>query len=505
MAEFLAGEILRGADESTRRQFWHWLHKNGQRIGARERPTLAVLPVWPDKNGRMCRIADLCEPSSSRVGDILGASIRRPHPEVRSSKLVSFGGKARASIRRVPNEAEINAWLGSRLADVALGEHPSADAAEALMGFETDVARLISDPQILGLLRAAAVPVPALAEDGSVRLRAKLVAPGRKIDLLALPRRLLLKDGRHATALDKLSPTLSVPTGAMLLAAFSEDGENRSALHARLRQFFAATKLGDDERNRLAELPIIPVDGRLRAPSELAFQGNHWGAWKIPIPGKGLSQDEQKRYLDAGVTPSVPTREKSRNFFDWLSTQGEDVLREHISCVLRHIAHRYGPAQWAENFVDTRFVPATGRNGVCLLTLAQARRRQVFLPDAGDIGEAVTKRDHRVLLVIDQEKGVTEPISKVLRELGVKSLRETLKEPVEVVGKGEAAPAAESIVAEVKRLQPKRFQRTLLKRLNELGIERDLVRRDWPERLSLVKEIKVADQVEGRYRLLGKI
>ena len=108
MAKFLEGGTLQTADEDTRRLFWQWLRQNERCVAAHERPKLADLPVWPDENGCLCRISDLCYPRSRRVGVVLAGSIRCPHEQVRRSKLVSAGGRARTSIRRVPTGDEID-------------------------------------------------------------------------------------------------------------------------------------------------------------------------------------------------------------------------------------------------------------------------------------------------------------------------------------------------------------------------------------------------------------
>ncbi len=72
-------------------------------------------------------------------------------------------------------------------------------------------------------------------------------------------------------------------------------------------------------RNQVAAMAILPLDGRPRAPCDLAFMGrkaDYWGLWKDRAPGTGLSQDDQRRYRDIGVTPATPsTSETSRAFF----------------------------------------------------------------------------------------------------------------------------------------------------------------------------------------------
>ncbi len=507
MAEFLEGDTLHGADEQTRRMFWKWLYRNGRHIAQRDRPKLADFIIWPDENGRLCKISDLCAPRSGRVGAVFADFIRRPHEEVRRSKLVSVGGKARTSVRRTPTEDEIAAWLDTRLARFEIGSEPDAATASELHRLEADITILLKDRSIASLLKKAAVTLPALARDGSIRLRTELVICSSTNGRLALPDRYLLKDRQRAAMLDKLSPALNAPTPAMLLDAFAEDSGNISALQPRLKEFISVTEPDSDERRELAGMAIIPVDGQWRAPSTLALasnKGDYWGTWKRRIPAAVLSPDEQSRYRDAGVTSALPNLKTSRAFFGWLATQDQEVLEWHIPCVLRHILHSSGPTRWARISTDTPFIPVKSRDGLQLVSLRTAQRKPVFLSDAGNIGDDVIQRDSAVLLVIDRERTVAMPISEQLRALDIKSLREAIKEPENVVGTGDIAPASEDIIARFRKLRSSQFRRTFWKRLNELGVESGLVRRDWPTRLRRVQEIRLAKEVQARYRFRRK-
>ena len=503
MARFLEGGTLRNADEHTRRQFWKWLSQNERRVASRERSTLADLVIWPDENGHLHRVSDLCEPRSRRVGAVLADSIRRPHEQVRRSGLVSTGGKARTSIRRTPTGDEIAHWINSRMARFTVGESPDTGTIRHLRRFEDDLAVLLKEPALARLLGMTGVTLPALARDESIQPRTALVMPNANNDRLALPDRFVLKDRQRALGLDKLSPALGTPTASMLIDTFVEDPGNLRALQPRLRQILSDSEPGDDTRLQLAEMAIIPEQDQLMTPSALAFTGNrgdYWGDWKTRISGKNLSQDDQRRYRDAGVTSALPDPETSRSFFKWLSDRGESVLRRHIPCVLRHILHRDGPTHWADIFTDVEFIPTKGRDGIRLVSLRTAQTKPVYLPDAGGIGDAVIHRDRAVLLVIDRVKQVTQPISEPLRKLGVRSLRKSLGEPENVTGTGDVASVGENILSQFHTLRSSQFRRTFRKRLDVLGVESELVRHDWHVRLEQIKEIRFAEEVMGRYR-----
>lgn len=508
MESFLQSGTLQSADEETRRLFWSWLRRNERRITPRERPKLADIPVWPDETGELCILSALCDPRSQRAAAVLREFVRQPHEQVRRSRLVSASGKARTTIRRSPSEEEVTAWLNERLALFPPGGTPDAQTLTALRKFEADLAILLQDAVIARILKGANANLPALAQDGSIQERAALVMPSGAIDRLKLPVRFLLRTKKHAAALDRLSPAPRQPIMPMLIDAFAEDGANFAALQPRLQQFMGLTEADDEYRSRLAALPIIPMHGGPVPPSVLAFtgtRGDYWGAWKRRLPGKGLSQEDQRRYREAGVTSSMPDRETSRAFFTWLAEQDESVLRRHVSCVLRHILHRDGPMQWADIFTDIPFVPARSRDGFHLLSLRSAQRRAVFLPDAEDVADSIAQHDPGVLLVIDHVREVSEPVREPLRSLGVRSLREALKEPESVSATGDTVPAGADLAERLQALRTAHFRRTFLKRLARLGVEPELVWHDWHDRLSRIREIRFAERVEAHYRFRGRL
>ena len=136
----------------------------------------------------------------------------------------------------------------------------------------------------------------------------------------------MLKGTRYDGSLDALCAPLEGPTADMLLATFTEDPANSKALQARLEQFEAAASATSASAwlwSRLESMAVLPANGGLRLPRELAFKGraDYWGEWKIRVSAQGLSQEDQRRYRMAGVTSSRPTLETSREFFEWLSSQ----------------------------------------------------------------------------------------------------------------------------------------------------------------------------------------
>lgn len=230
MAKFLESSSLESSNHQTRKKFWKWLSRNGRHVAPRTRPKLADLLIWPDKNYNLCKISDLCEPRSKQVSIVLASSIRRPHEQVLNSKLVSVGGKARISVRRSPSKNEIRNWLDAKLVQFETGNQTDIATARKLRRFEGELGILLKDRSIASKLKLIELALPALARDGTIQLRTKLVLPNRENSRIALPDRFLLNDRKNAAMLSMISPGLNSPTATMLLSAFDADPGNISAL-----------------------------------------------------------------------------------------------------------------------------------------------------------------------------------------------------------------------------------------------------------------------------------
>ena len=79
-----------------------------------------------------------------------------------------------------------------------------------------------------------------------------------------------------------------------------------------------------------------------------------------------------------------------------------------------------------------------------------------------------------------------------------------LGEPVAVVGIDGAEQAPEHFSEALAKLRSSQFRITFRKCLDELGVELDLVRNDWHDRLSQITSISIAETVEASYGFRGK-
>jgi len=507
MAKFLDENALDDSDEDTRRKFWEWLRANERLIKSKERKRLVNKKIWPDEEFRLYKLPELCEPRNRYLTNLLRSHIHLPHQQVRRSRLTLRGNTRRSQIRRVPLAEELKSWFDDQIRIFPLNEFADAERAKRLEKFESDLVTLVRDRAIARMLNTIDGTLPALAEGGSVQLRAELVVVDSITKRLALPSRYVLHRTPHHHVLQKFAPALPKPTASMLIAAFKEDSVNFAPLQARLSYFLNLTRPGDPDRMTVAALPILPVNNQGQAPASLAFmsaRGDYWGNWKTRISAKGLSQDDQVRYLHIGVTSGIPTVENSQAFFLWLCKQSVDVLQSHIPCVLRQVLHSNGPQAWAEAYTDTPFIPTRSRSGVRLVSLQRAQHGPVYISDIPELADVILTTDSRVSFVIDKIKEVTEPISEYVRRLGVRSLRESIKEPKRVVGLGEIKEAAGRIVATLGQLRSPKVRKTLLKRLDALGVESELVWHDWFDRVSAIRAIRFAPEVEATYLFHGK-
>jgi len=309
MRAFLEGGTLGQADEATRLRFWQWLRKNARKVGSQELAKLADLAIWPDVDGMLRRLSELCEPRSQAVATRLADVIARPSAQVRRSGFIRLGGRRKTSVRRVPSVEELQAWLERRSRHFSIGSEADSETKTALDRLEADLVALLKDQSTGRQFQQISTSLPTLAQDGSIRWRSELVVPSKHVDQLALPGRFVLASGRRKAPLDRLSPPIGEPTIEILFRAFEEDAGNNYALHARLRSFLALTEKEDAMRQRLSQMSIIPLHGDLNPPSTLAFigpRGDYWGDWKSRLSAKGLSQDTQNRIPSANAAKAKP-------------------------------------------------------------------------------------------------------------------------------------------------------------------------------------------------------
>ena len=508
MKDFLADGSLREASEQTRGRFWDWMRRNEGLISPRDRTALLGLAIWPDRQRVLHEFRELCAPRSSGVAKVLDGYLCVPHREVTKSELAMRVRTGPTSLREAPTHEELEAWLRDRLDEFPIGAPAAAARRLALRRFEAAITLLCRETDLAKVDEDLLEAMPAIAGDGVVRLRSELVVNGPEVRLMALPARFLLDDGPDARFVQRLCPAKSAATAEMVLAAFEEDSANTATLQPRLRRILQISTPGDSWRERLAALPIIQAGGQLRAPADLAFFSargrEYWGDWKVRISAKGLSQDDQNRFRDAGVTLATPNAHTSRAFFSWLGRQEPEVIGSHVACVLRHLRHDSGPVSWADHYPEISAVPTESMTGVRLVPAGSLQKEHVYLPDVVDLPARILEMDPGVLMAIASAAEVREPVTQELRELGVPSLRDALGDPVRVDGSGPEVATPAQLLACIRLLKSRSLQNSLLKRLDMLGVDKTLVRPQWRDRVERIEAVRIADRVEATYKFRRK-
>ena len=506
--DYLEMARLEAASTEHRQTFWRWLRNNGKKINANQLRKIRSLPVWPSDDGAMLPFDDLCKPQRRRIESILRDDIKIPSSQIIRPGLVQKRGKSRLRFRKEARREEIEKFLTRRLSAFP-DERPltSAERRE-FRRLENDLVALSKMPSLKKILADLSDEYAvALSRDGTLTSPSELIRNVGAHAKLHLPARHIID--RPSKALDGIqgwAPSAS-PTSDQILDSLREDGARDEAHVPRLKALVDQAV----ELDEICKLPCIPLHGELYPPSQLALRGrpDYWGDWKTEIPASSINPEVQKLYREVGVLGGRPETTESQDFFRWLSKQASAVIRKHIDQILRHIGHRNGPPQWSDTFPNIPFIPAEGSDGaIHLFTKAEATRGRgrVLIPDSDLIAEAMREKGGKwpVELAVVMSAKVTEPVTTVLRDMGLKNLSERAGKPERVSGSGgsDSVPNFE-LETILDSLRSRRMARELRKRLDKfgLGADRDKLKRRWRNSLSAIKTVRVAKSITATYKL----
>jgi hypothetical protein len=488
--------------EETRRAFWTWLRMNWRQVPTRSAARLAALPIWPTRGGETRVLRELFLPTSPKVAAVLSEAIYLPAADVQGFRMLHRKGRGALVLRSAPTPAELQAYYSARFLSFPRHRQLTVEEADNFRRFERELATLSGERQIaVWLARQSAL---GLSRDRQVKLVPELHRSTPQILRVALIDEDLLD--RAAPSLDRLWPARSEPSLAATVRAISADPQRADALIPRLKALAAALRRADSLDQPIAHVPCIPQERGFLPPAQLALKGNrgdYWGDWKVSLSAKGLSADEQSLYRLAGVTSGEPDFGTSLKFFQWLNEQSPAVVARHLEAVIRHFAHVRGVRQWWESYPDLPCVPVRVGQVLRLVSRRRALRANgpVYLPDFDEL--AATIRDQspneRVALVIDRHPNVIEPITQMLRDAGVRSLRAAAARPFSVTGEN-PTPAADSFQV-VQHLRSSKME-NLRKRLVALDFMKPL-RAQWRSRLEQVQSVMTASHVHASF-LVGR-
>ena len=517
--DFLRRAALDKADEQKRALFWCWLKNNWRLIKVKPWspwPTLAGLQIWPDTSGKLQTLSELCKPTRKSIALILEGYISNPHTDVLKVGLVKKAKRGALRIRSIPTESEVMGFLKQHLSGFPKDRALSEDEKGDFHSLERDLAELALDEVIRSYLRTNSGNAFALSKGGYIRPITDLVQINSDSKELYLIEDDIMD--REPSVLDRIDSwkPRAFPSSEQVLRALEEDPCRYIALYKRLRAYLQAAKheCKENVKEDIIGVVCIPDGGRLYAPGNLAFKGvraDYWGKWKHRISGKGISADIQQLYKDVGVLGTEPTPETSREFFQWLNTQGQSMLAFHLPCIIRHINHIKGPMSWSEESPRIPFIPvATDDKHIYLTSRASASSLEsmIFIPDHNALVEAIKKGqgNRGIQLVVLSHPMVNAPITQHVQRLGVKSLRDYAGNPIAVQRQGyrDAPPI---LLEELRFLCGRKMSKELRKRLDSMGLPLGTysIKNNWRERLMQIENVNIVNSLGatfkiGRYR-----
>ena len=454
--DYLDKARLEDASPEDRKSFWLWLKENWKGISRDTLRRVASLPVWPGTDEQLLPLDALCEPKLARISSIMGNAINRPSPEVRKSGLVRKGNKAGLRLRTVPSNNEIECFLRMRINTLPRERALALEERRKFHKFEADLAILTSVPKLKTIIADLSLQYSVgLTRHGYIKTPGELIREDGRLAQLHLPMRYVInRPKKTLDSIDGWTP-LSTPRAFQIVNALEEDGSRVTTHVPRLQEYIKQAKLENIEPVGLLDVPCIPVNETLFAPSRLAIRGQRdfWGDWKIFIPLSGISSEVQQIYKRVGVVGGEPTDTNSKCFFQWLTGNLllggiNAVATKHVDQILRHIEHKHGPRAWADEYPAIPFIPVEAiRQGIRLVTKAEATNRstRVVIPDFEPLAEQLKKIEGKrpVELAVLSSPKVKQPITQRLRDFGLGTLSDLAGEPNSVVGKGTVTPRLE--------------------------------------------------------------
>ena len=513
LEEFLGYAQLETASLAKRKSFWAWLRTNWKPVKRQTLIRISALPVWPSTNGRLQPLDSLCEPSTTRVGSILGGAIARPSRELLHSGLVTRTGRGKLTFRNAPTSQEFRNYLEKQMERFPRGEQLTPDEQREFHKIEKDLATLVSSvPRLRGYLVELSEEFGvALDRDGYLRDPAELVrVEGSILNLHLLNEHIIDRPKGVLDRIDGWKPEYS-PSTDQIVDTLREDSARIDAHVPRLQEYTRQAKREGIPPDGLVALPCIPIDGELLRPIDISLRGQRdfWNEWKTVLPMTGINPEVQRLYKTVGVVGGEPDSTNSRLFFEWLSSESADTLARHIDQILRHIGHKAGPRRWAAEFPRVPFIPVESDDGgLRLVTQAECirKRSRVVIPDFDQLADAIRQHAGKrpVSLTILESQRVVHPISPHLRDLQVRSLRELAGDPIRVFGEGGPKSVSQPNFGRIlASLLSGQKGKQLRKRLAKIGLDapQNGLKSNWRERLTGIQRVQVSDSVHASYKL----
>jgi len=512
--QFLDLAEFEKADEITRKSFWEWIRTNWKKVP--RKPTnqwvrIASLPIWPDLKGDLMPLSDFCMPSRGVIGKSLKNELHMPNQQVLKIGPVKEAKRGSLHIRTLPSKLELENFLKKRISIFNRQDRLTSDEKEHYHAFETELSELASLKELRTYFKDLSEYALALDGCGFLRPITELVTMNEETKSLCL----LEEDkiDRKNCIFDRIDGwrPKEFPTTTQILKTLKQDSQNINAHIIRLGAYLKAAENEHvlQAKKDIINIQCIPVDNKLFAPGELAFKSNHgdyWGGWKYRISGSGLSADVEKIYHLVGVTRGEPNPETSLSFFQWLNSQNQAVVANHLACIIRHINHHNGPSMWSLENPNCGFIPIGTGNGINLVSkkVATSQQSWVFIPDFEPLKIAIQQnRNGRGPQLVElRHPEVNRPITDYLRSIGIKSLRASTGDPIKAEGHF-SGPVPKNIINELENLRTSRMAKELRKRLDDIGISTDMfkLKERWQDRLNQIQNVRLASSIIATFQI----
>ena len=503
------------ATVDQRKMFWRWLRGNWRQLKPQTLRRLAMLPIWPNDSGCPRELSELCEPQNRRIASLMGNVLNRPSREILSAGMVKNAGRGALILRRMPSIEEVENFLSAVLATFPKDRALSLEERKKFRDFEVDLTVLATVPRLKSALEELGEEYgAALNGEGFLKDPAELVRRQGAATALHLPARHVMD--RTASTLDRVAgwSARSESSSSQIEDALREDGGRIVAHVQRLQEYVRQSNNEGFTPDRIQGVPCIPIGDELYAPNQLALRGrrNFWGSWKREILLTRISAEVQRIYREVGVAGGEPSPELSRDFYEWLRLQSTGTMADHTDQVLRHVQHKNGPQSWESTFPAIPFIPVEGTDGqIRMVTKREAtnRRNRIVIPDFEPLLDLIRSSNgtRPAQLAIVESSGVSEPITAVLLQLGMQSLKQLAKEPVSVTGeRKEEEPPEFHFMQVLDALKSGSRGNQLRKRLDRLDLNQNQnkLRTNWRERLSGIKSVETAEAVAANYQLFRR-
>jgi hypothetical protein len=494
----------------VKQSFWKWLQKNQKVVPISAWPEMATLPIWPTFDGLYYPLTSLCKPRKQVISEILKDHIYEPHASISKINKINNAKKGKLKIRTEPTFKEVESFLKDNISQYEIEKILTVAERSQFTSFENEVAVLSGDSGCKRQLIQYTNPVYGLNLGGELRPVRELVRVDDHLKQLCLKQDYLLARKDHRLEQLPNWQARFFPTSSQILQSLSEDSTNKNALLLRLIDYLEASRKEGVDRpeDRIENIAFVPVGRAFCKPKELAFtspKGDYWGDWKTKMPWKGLSADVQQNvYKKVGVLSGFPTSATSLAFFKWLEVQNTAVITAHMQQVFRQIAYKDGEiVSWCEQNPNVQFIPYKIGDQCGLASLSDARKNSfcLFIPDFSELEDYLQESNPaKIKLTITSIKGVKNPITSILKTLGVRSLKEKAGQPSRVFCDQECA-SPKKIREYLWMLQSRRMSLELRKRLDNLDMNTATLRTRWFSTLTQVKTVQIASVIRGEFKI----